>query len=451
MKMLRLIKCLVIFGCLTYGSKGLSAQEAPFNPDNPPEPAFNYRLTLAVEPEEAGYISFYSGSPLNKAGTTVRVNTSANKDYSFLCWKVVNAKGESTVLESTDNPLTYTTAACSQTLCAVYQYDPQSPLEPEQINQYRLYLTSNIPDACSFNRASGTKVLASESVSLHAYYDAGFIFLGWFCNEDRISTSPSFTYQRPTGNTDTHITLEARILYSPDNPAEPLHTEIILPEVVLADNVDNTSLIEEYADKRVNVTIQRTFKGNGVWSTLCLPFSLSSLTGTPFEGADIMEYVSATGDAHNGISVNCSPVQSIEAGRPYLIRPVAEVANPRFEKVVLTQTEGQSVSDDNDQIRFVGVLTPKSLTTDNTDILFLVNNYLYYTNVNASLNAFRAYFQIVVEAWKGAPMRIAVDHTPTDIKMMAGRNILQGKYIRNGRMIIIHNEKKYNAHGTQIE
>jgi hypothetical protein len=33
----------------------------------------------------------------------------------------------------------------------------------------------------------------------------------------------------------------------------------------------------------------RTLFKDGAWNTLCLPFDLSSLTGTPLEGATLME------------------------------------------------------------------------------------------------------------------------------------------------------------------
>ena len=100
---------------------------------------------------------------------------------------------------------------------AVFNFTPVNPLEPVMPNTYRLYLTTDLEGACSFNRTSGAKVEADEYVQIKAISSPGFVFEGWYLNGNRVSDQISFNYLMPRSN----VSLEARFSYSPDNPDEP--------------------------------------------------------------------------------------------------------------------------------------------------------------------------------------------------------------------------------------
>ncbi len=57
------------------------------------------------------------------------------------------------------------------------------------------------------------------------------------------------------------------------------------------------------------------------WNTLCLPFSLGSLNGTPLEGLTLMELDGTKSHFKNDtLTLNFTKADNIEAGKPYLVR-----------------------------------------------------------------------------------------------------------------------------------
>ena len=66
----------------------------------------------------------------------------------------------------------------------------------------------------------------------------------------------------------------------------------------------------------------RTLYRDGYWNTLCLPFSLASLTGTPLEGFTVMELDGTTShlDGDGTLYLNFNVATAIEAGRPYIVK-----------------------------------------------------------------------------------------------------------------------------------
>ena len=96
---------------------------------------------------------------------------------------------------------------------------------------------------------------------------------------------------------------------------------------------DNSSNIETIAsaiaiDKKYNVMLKgRTFHLDGDWNTLCLPFTLNNLTGTPLEGFTVKELdIDAQNGGHktgieNGtLYLNFKDATSMEAGKPYIVK-----------------------------------------------------------------------------------------------------------------------------------
>ena len=96
-----------------------------------------------------------------------------------------------------------------------------------------------------------------------------------------------------------------------------------LVSATLADNADNTTIIENNDGLDANVTLQgRTFYRDGDWNTLCLPFDVNSFTGTPLEGASVKELNATTSnlDSNGTLTLNFDDATSIEAGKPYLVK-----------------------------------------------------------------------------------------------------------------------------------
>ena len=204
---------------------------AQFNPADPAEPAstpVSFRLVTQVTPAGAGSTS---GSGYYEEAASVSVNTSPNQYYTFLRW--INKRSGETV--STTRSFQYTMPAYRDTLIAVYEYnyvpdtpdppapfDPANPSEPAFTNQFRLYLTTNIEGACSFNRTSGAKVEADTYVTVSATLSQNYDFVGWYQNGTLISSARSFSFLMPAEN----ATLQAIVAYNPPpeiifDPADP--------------------------------------------------------------------------------------------------------------------------------------------------------------------------------------------------------------------------------------
>lgn len=224
---------------LLWGSSTVSAQD--FNPANPPEPQAKYKLTVKASPAEVGYAS---GAGRYEEGKRVYLNTSSSdSDYAFKRWE---RNGETI---STSRSFYYTTRAIDDVVTAVYEFvkfDPVSPEEPEMAyKQYRLFLSSEPVEACSFNINSGERYKAGEMFNLRAYPSQSFVFDGWFDSDgNKVADDLNMSFTMPGENT----TLTARFTFMPDSPDEPQSGN--------QDNVDNKPSMrgDVNDDKIVNVT-----------------------------------------------------------------------------------------------------------------------------------------------------------------------------------------------------
>ena len=132
-----------------------------------------------------------------------------------------------------------------------------------------------------------------------------------------------------------------------------VYTDIEIPFMEIG-NYNNKEEIIKYAGKTVNVQVNRTFKANDGYYTLCLPFDLdASEIGKAYQVTSITEYA-----AGEGLNVIFNEVTTIEAGQPYLILP-KDLTNPIFENVTITYTgEGEKVHAEGAGINFdmIGVI-----------------------------------------------------------------------------------------------
>lgn len=175
--------------------------------------------------------------------------------------------------------------------------------------------------------------------------------------------------------------------------------------VVLADNNDNATTLNTYNGKVVNVTLQgRTLYKDGKWNTLTLPFDVPSLTGTPLEGATIMEMNTAKKNGFDAASgtlyLAFETATQIEAGKPYLVKWTsgADIVEPVFSDVTIsstTPTAVESATSGLETVRMVGNYAPVTVKADDQSIMFMGDgSSLYYTTEDYMLRNFRAYFEI---------------------------------------------------------
>lgn len=182
-----------------------------FNPSDPPEPGQPpMKLEVKVVPAEAGSVS---GVGRYAEGTAVNLYAYVNEGFRFVSW--TNAAGD---VLSTSTSYTHTKGAGHEQLTANYVFDPsnpQEPVEPSMIMYYQLQLNTTEGGSAS----GGGRYLANTNVTLRAYAEDKFDFVGWYddATGDELSTSASFTYT----TTAKHRSITARFAFNPDSPSEP--------------------------------------------------------------------------------------------------------------------------------------------------------------------------------------------------------------------------------------
>ncbi len=173
---------------------------------------------------------------------------------------------------------------------------------------------------------------------------------------------------------------------------------------------DNSSILVNFNDKTINVTIDRTIYQDGGWNTICLPFALTSseITTTFGSGTKVMEL---TGDSYDAssktLTLNFTDVAAtgMEAGMPYLIKTGTEgdpLTSLSFTGKTITKTAGSFTGTN---VTLHGLLSPAQVVTEGSDvshILFIgeggdfYNPAAYDSSVENSgmMKGMRAYFTV---------------------------------------------------------
>jgi hypothetical protein len=248
-----------------------------------------------------------------------------------------------------------------------------------------------------------------------------------------------------------------------------------IEDINLKDADDNSSLItaaDGYSDNSLNVTLQgRTLYKDGAWNTLVLPFSLASLTGTPLEGATVMELdTEGTYDTDKKTGLDGTTLYlyfknatSITAGKPYIVRwgtpesnPGGTITDPVFNGVTVDNTNRDATFTGGS---FKGTYAPMSWDAEDRSILFLgEDNQLHWPLAGANINACRAYFQLadgqpahefVLNFSEGSEdlsgvkevkeVKEVKDNTwyTLDGRKLDGKPTKKGLYIHGGRKVVI--------------
>ena len=224
--------------------------------------------------------------------------------------------------------------------------------------------------------------------------------------------------------------------------------------LTLADNVNNGSTLTSFNGITADVTLKRTLQKDG-WNTFCAPFDISPIpTGWTLKELTGSSFNSSTGE----LTLNFGDAVSIEAGRAYLVKVDANVANPTFEGVTIANVTTTTETTNAD---FVPVMNPTPLTANDKTVLFVTGgNKLTYPLTTGNINGFRAYFQLKGFAAEARSFTMSFDDESTGItdiydsqahdlrfdtdgiytldgRRIEGQPTAKGIYIQNGRKVII--------------
>ena len=185
------------------------------------------------------------------------------------------------------------------------------------------------------------------------------------------------------------------------------------------------------------VRLVRTLNSS-YWNTFAVPFDITTMDG------QIREF-----DHMDGNTMKFADAASIEAGKPYLVKPTANIENPVYENVTLSATAAQEVTDGG--FSFVATYSPVNLKTDKTEQFLKTDGQLYYpTNKSNQMKGMRAFFRVP----QGASAHVAIDGEETGIDGvrqdavrteeaiydLQGRKVngqlKKGIYIMNGKKVV---------------
>ena len=243
---------------------------------------------------------------------------------------------------------------------------------------------------------------------------------------------------------DTYNTSEAQDLYVAKEwdlgTTWTLHTDAAHPVLttfasVAAHNVtldadkDNTQNIKDANNAVSDVSLIRTLDAN-IWNTFCVPFAFK-VENSALAGAKVKEF-----DKIDGTTMYMKDATYILPGRPYLVKPTAEIKNPTFSAVAIDNEDVTKMKVGNDTYALTGIYSPKTISEDNIYGV-KANGAIAKGKKDTTIKGLRAYF-IINGNGSAAKINFGDDETtgienivtPTAISNQKVYN-LNGQYVGN--------------------
>lgn len=233
--------------------------------------------------------------------------------------------------------------------------------------------------------------------------------------------------------------------------------ELTVSGIMISDEQDNSTVINQFKNQTVNVKLTRTLS-NEYYNTLCLPFAMDESQVKEVFGEDVKlaKLDNARIKENEDLYLGFVFVKEIEAGVPYFIQPAQNVSNPSIEDVTISNTLQPTAIDG--VVTFKGIINPTQLqaeTEENHSILMLMaNNELTFPNEAGKMNGMRAYFQTsgyVARIARRASFEVNERQMPTELEPIHRFTDSPIKLIKNGRFVIVKENKMYNAQGQKLQ
>lgn len=223
--------------------------------------------------------------------------------------------------------------------------------------------------------------------------------------------------------------------------------------VVLDEENNNDKVVEDYAGKTVNVTLNRTISDTYL-NPFCVPFDMTAdqITAVFGEGSVVSAFTSVTGKV-----MNFEKVTTIAAGQPYIVQATKASAEISLDNVEMKFEPGSNVKQNSDELSmsFNGIVSPYIFKKNDGTELFLDKNgnLRYPSTVGSQMKGMRAYFEVLGGTGNGAKVNIGGGLSSID-KLMNGEAMtgkvynLNGQYVGNtldglAKGLYIMNGKKY--------
>lgn len=224
--------------------------------------------------------------------------------------------------------------------------------------------------------------------------------------------------------------------------------------VTSSNTLDEVTVNSFNAQNDVDVQLKRSLTP-AQWNTFCVPFTISADVIAEKFGAGTLVY---TFGSMTGNVMNFKASTTIEAGKPYIVKPANTVVNPTFTGVNIVESDPVQLGENGFFMQ--GTYGAKTdLTTDGTN-LFLGEGNKFYKPAGATtakMKGLRAFF-IVPQGTNFAALRANIDgattaidefatvvEQPTDNRIynLQGQFVgtsfegLHGVYVQNGKKVLV--------------
>lgn len=228
-----------------------------------------------------------------------------------------------------------------------------------------------------------------------------------------------------------------------------------VPAQTYVDNImRETTTVSFNAQNDVDVQLKRSLTPTQ-WNTFCVPFTISADVIAEKFGAGTLVY---TFGSMNGNVMNFKASTTIEAGKPYIVKPTKEVVDPTFTGVNIVASD--PVKSGENGFFMQGTYGAKTdLTTDGTNLFLGDGNKFYKPSgtTTAKMKGMRAFF-IVPQGTNFAALRANIDGATTAIDELTtvveqpidnriynlqGQFVgtsfegLHGVYVQNGKKVLV--------------
>lgn len=232
--------------------------------------------------------------------------------------------------------------------------------------------------------------------------------------------------------------------------------------IAIDESIDNTTILTTYDEQTVVGVVKRSFTAGNLY-TLVLPFDVDAAQTAAKLPGQLTKLNNSYEKANGDLRINFVDASAIEAGVPYLYQPSANVTNPAFVGVSVSEDLNPTEPADG-LAKYYGIYAPMdgvALHAKANAYVLGPDQYLYAVSdlpATQTMAALRGYFVLnFPPAASGAPKRLAKvvfneneTETTTDIENLQTDNTCI-KVIVNGQLQIIRDGKTYNAFGQLVK
>lgn len=228
--------------------------------------------------------------------------------------------------------------------------------------------------------------------------------------------------------------------------------EAALQTLLTLSETAQNSAINSNDGQIVDVNLTRPLVASQ-YNTFCLPFALTDAQLQEYFGAeyDLEEFVSSSLE-DEVLNLTFNKVTSLEAGKPYLLKPADDVSSVMFfDDVTIEKDLSNTVTS---YVDFKGVYSPTELEGGNRNILFLgAGNELFWPASDGEIKAFRAYFEVKNLGGNAPKARIVKkEDAATGVDQITNDKLpMTNKILRNGEILILRDGKTYNVLGIECK